>query len=111
MKKYADAHEADARPRLPAVDVARGVALAAMIVYHFSWDLSFLGFVRVVVATHPAWRAFAMTIAGSFLFLVGCGLVLAHPDRIRWRPFARRVGIVAAAAAVLEMLEETPSRA
>jgi uncharacterized membrane protein len=101
MKRHVDAPGADARPRLPAVDVARGVALAAMIIYHFSWDLSFLGFVRVDVATHPAWRAFAMAIAGSFLFLVGCGLVLAHPGRVRWRSFARRLGTVAAAAAVI----------
>ena len=33
--------------RYDAIDVARGVAIAAMVVYHFSWDLRFFGFIAV----------------------------------------------------------------
>jgi uncharacterized membrane protein len=87
--------------RIDAVDVARGVAIAAMIVFHTAWDLSFLRLIATPVGTDPAWQAFAQAIAGSFLALVGVGLVLGHGDGIRWRAFAKRLAVVAAAAALV----------
>ena len=71
--------------RIEAVDAARGAALLAMAIYHFSWDLSFFQLIATPVATDPAWKWFARAIAGSFLFLVGVSLVLGHRERIRWR--------------------------
>jgi uncharacterized membrane protein len=85
--------------RWQAIDVARGVAVAAMIAYHGSWDLSFFHLVAMDVVGHPLWQAFARTIAGSFLALVGIGLVLAHGRGFRARAFLRRLAIVAGAAA------------
>ena len=35
--------------RLPLIDAARGFAVAAMIVYHFSWDLRYFGFITADV--------------------------------------------------------------
>jgi uncharacterized membrane protein len=81
------------------VDAARGVAIAAMIVFHAAWDLSFLRLIATPVGSDPAWQAFAMSIAGSFLALVGVGLVLGHGHGIRWPRFARRLAVVALAAA------------
>jgi uncharacterized membrane protein len=60
--------------RVGLIDAARGVAIAAMVVYHFSWDLRFFGYINVDVAADPAWRLFARSIAGSFLALVGSAL-------------------------------------
>nr|WP_283772119.1 heparan-alpha-glucosaminide N-acetyltransferase [Chelatococcus sp. HY11] len=91
------------RPRLPLVDVARGLAIVAMVIYHFSWDLSFFGLIGTDIATAPGWRLFAQMIAGSFLGLVGIGLVLAHGDGIRWRPFLRRLGLLIMAAAAVTL--------
>jgi uncharacterized membrane protein len=84
--------------RLAVVDAARGVAIAAMIVFHTAWDLSFLRLIATPVGTDPAWQAFAMGIAGSFLALVGVGLVLAHGRVLRPRAFLRRLATVALAA-------------
>nr|WP_269751198.1 heparan-alpha-glucosaminide N-acetyltransferase [Acuticoccus mangrovi] len=89
------------RQRLGWLDVARGVALVAMIVYHGSFDLMFFGIVDWPVTSAPAWRGFAAAIAGTFLFLVGVSLVAAHPARIRWGSFWRRFAIIVAAAAVV----------
>ncbi len=86
-------------PRLPAIDIVRGVALAAMAIYHFSWDLGYFGFHGMNVAGDLGWRIFARLIAGSFLFLVGVSLVLAHGNAIRWPAFRRRTIIVTLAAA------------
>jgi uncharacterized membrane protein len=90
-----------ARPRAPAVDIARGIAVAAMVVYHLAWDLSELRLIALDVTAEPGWRFFARAIAASFLFLVGIGLALAHPGRIRWRPFGRRLATVAAASLLI----------
>ncbi|MDJ1157045.1 heparan-alpha-glucosaminide N-acetyltransferase [Chelatococcus sp. SYSU_G07232] len=86
-------------PRYAIVDVARGVALLAMVVYHFAWDLSFLRLIETNIVSEPFWRLLARATAASFLALVGASLVLAHRRGIRWRPFLRRLGTVALAAA------------
>ncbi len=84
--------------RLTIIDAARGVALIAMALYHFGWDLDFFGFTALGVAETGWGRGTAITIAGSFLTLVGLSLVLGHGSGIRWRPFLIRLAMVAAAA-------------
>src|SRR5918998_3698484 len=80
-----------ASQRWDAIDVARGIAIAAMIVYHFSWDLSFLELIETNILQIPAWRWFARAIAGSFLMLAGFGLALAHLQGFRRLPFLKRL--------------------
>lgn len=89
------------RLRLDALDLARGVAILAMVIYHFAWDLSFLGFITTDVGREPAWVAFARAIATSFLVIVGTSLVLAHEAGQSWPRFARRVAKIAAAAGII----------
>ncbi|MHA7777104.1 heparan-alpha-glucosaminide N-acetyltransferase [Roseibium sp. M-1] len=89
--------------RLAVLDLARGLAVFAMAAYHFSWDLSWFGFVDWPVAQGTGWRIFAASIAGSFLFLAGISLDFAHHQAIRWRPFWRRFAVIAAAAAAVSI--------
>lgn len=87
--------------RIVVLDVLRGVALLAMAVYHFTWDLEFFGYLYSGTAGTGGWRLFARGIATSFLLLVGISLVLAHGRGIRWRSFGiRLVQVVAGAAAI-----------
>jgi len=90
--------------RLAVLDLARGLAVVAMAVYHFSWDLSWFAFVDWPVAQGPGWRSFAALIAGSFLFVAGISLDLAHHKGIRWRPFWRRFAVIVAAAAAVSLV-------
>lgn len=90
-----------ARPRYAIVDIARGVAILAMVAYHFCWDLSYFRFIAADVGYDPTWVLIARSILAAFLFLVGVGLVLGHGSGIRWRPFWRRwVWVVAGALAI-----------
>jgi uncharacterized membrane protein len=84
--------------RIAAIDALRGLAILAMIVYHFSWDLSYFGLISVDVVEDPGWKVFARIIAGSFIGLVGVSLVLATRNGLRWRPYLRRLAIIVAAA-------------
>jgi uncharacterized membrane protein len=89
--------------RIALVDVARGVALLAMALYHFTWDLEFFGYAEPGLTADGGWKLFARCIASSFLFLVGVSLVLAHGDGIRWPGFWRRWLMVAASAAAITL--------
>lgn len=87
--------------RIDALDIARGAALIAMAIYHFTWDLENFGYVDHGLTAEGGWKLFARCIASSFLFLVGVSLVLAHAHGIRWRSFWRRwAGVAAGAAAI-----------
>lgn len=82
--------EPDARPRFAVVDIARGLAIIAMVAYHFCWDLSYFRFIAADVGYDPAWVLLARSILAVFLFLAGVSLVLGHGRGIRWRSFWRR---------------------
>jgi len=90
--------------RIPAIDIARGVALVAMAIYHFTWDLEFFGYADPGLTAQGGWKLFARCIASSFLFLAGVSLFLAHANGIRWNGFWRRFAMVAVAAAAISAL-------
>jgi len=98
-----NAIQAPARSRLEFVDVARGVALLAMFVFHFAYDLSYFGLIETDVPGEPGWRLFARLIAGSFLTLVGVSLVLATRHGLDRRAYLKRLAMVAAAAALVTL--------
>jgi len=84
--------------RIVALDLARALALLAMAIFHFAFDLEMFGFAAPGTVAQPFWRWLAYMTAGSFLFLVGVSLWLAHGRGIRWRGFWRRLGMIVAAA-------------
>jgi uncharacterized membrane protein len=90
-------------PRIAVLDAARGIALLAMAIYHFVWDLELFGFLDPGTATIGGFKVFARSIATSFLFLAGLSLVLAVAGGIRWQPFLRRLAMVGGAAAVISI--------
>jgi uncharacterized membrane protein len=89
--------------RIALVDLLRGLALVAMAVYHFAWDLGFFGIADLKVTEHPLWIAFARATAGSFLALAGVSLVLGHGNAIRPRSFLRRLAMIVAAAGAITL--------
>ena len=94
---------AESRSRIAAVDVARGIAIVAMVAYHATLDLGpqFYGVISVDALSDPVLIWVARLTAGSFLFLVGVSLVLAHRNGFRMGRFLRRLAIIIAAAAAV----------
>lgn len=89
------------RPRWAAVDVLRGVAIVGVVAYHLLWDLADLGFIGWHIGVDPVGKVIGHSISGTFLFLVGASLVLAHGDGVRWRSFWRREAQLVALALLL----------
>jgi uncharacterized membrane protein len=88
--------------RFASLDAARGIALAAMIVFHCAFDLDSLGLAQIHIDA-PSWRWFARIIAGSFLALSGVSLVIAHGRGMRWRAYLRRLAVLGGAAAAVTL--------
>ena len=90
--------------RLALLDVLRGVAIAAMIVYHFFFDLEFFGLAYMGVSERWSWIAFARAIPATFIAIAGISLYLAHRKGIVWRNFWWRIGYLAAAAMLVTIV-------
>jgi len=84
--------------RLAAVDALRGLAIVAMVLFHFSFDLALFRIARLDFEHDLFWIVARAVIVATFMGLVGVSLVLAArqdvaPSR-RWR----RVAVIAACA-------------
>jgi uncharacterized membrane protein len=87
--------------RLIALDLARTLAILCMVTFHFTFDLALFRYIPPDTMSQPFWYYFARSIAGTFLFLSGVSLWLAHGQRLRWPAFWTRFGKVAGAAALV----------
>lgn len=90
-------------PRLVVLDLARTLAIVCMVIFHFTFDLALFGHIPAETLAQPFWHIFPRMIAGSFLFLSGLGLWMAHGNVIRWGAFWRRLGKLAAAALLVTL--------
>ncbi len=94
--------------RLAAVDLARGLALWAMLGFHMTWDLAHFGWIDPDAVDARAFHWLGHAIAISFLALVGFSLVLADEARgplwrspkywRRWGEIALSAGAISAAS-------------
>ena len=91
-------------PRIEMLDLARGLALFAMATYHFSWDLEQFGYLDQGMTTHGLLKAYARSIAGSFMFLAGVSLMLAHGSGLRPQAFLKRLMMVGGAALLISIV-------
>ncbi len=89
--------------RIASIDVARGAAVVAMVVFHLIWDLGNFHYIDPEIPYTPTVKLFGHAIATTFLFIAGVSLVLAHERRNGWRPFWRRFFIIAGAAALVSL--------
>lgn len=87
--------------RLIGLDLVRTAALVSMVLYHFVYDLDLFGVIpRYTSVTGFFWWHARLT-AGSFFFLAGLSLWLAHGAGIRWPAFWRRFAKIVAAAVLV----------
>jgi uncharacterized membrane protein len=82
------------RQRYYLVDLLRGIAIALMLYFHFSFDLAHFGFTESDFYHDPYWLNLRTFIVSLFLFVVGISLVLATRNGIRYRNFSKRIGLL-----------------
>jgi uncharacterized membrane protein len=96
--------QSPAHARFLWVDLARTVAICSMIAFHFVRDLELFGLIAPGTTVTGGWALFARLIAGSFLFLSGLSLVLAHRAGFRMQAWCRRFAVVSAAAGLVTLV-------
>jgi uncharacterized membrane protein len=84
--------------RIPALDAARGIAIIAMVVYHFCFDLRYFGITHSDFENDPRWLTARSLILGSFMLIAGVSLVLASRRTHASRRWLVHVAKIAAAA-------------
>ncbi|MGH6610941.1 MAG: DUF1624 domain-containing protein [Burkholderiaceae bacterium] len=89
--------------RLTLVDALRGFAVAQMIVYHFIYDLSYFGWVDLMMTRDQPWVGWRTAIVTQFLLLVGVSLVLRTSFKPSAADFRKRWLQIAAAALLVTL--------
>ena len=89
--------------RVGWIDLARVAALAGMVVFHTARDLEIFALVPAGLTMTGGWALFARIVAGSFLFLSGVSLVLAHGTGLRPGAWLRRMLRIVVAAALVSL--------
>lgn len=83
------------------LDALRGMAVLAMMAYHFGFDLNFLGWLHQDLEHDLRWQIARWLILGCFLFSVGASHALAVAQHSSLRKQGRRLLKIAISAALV----------
>lgn len=89
--------------RLRLIDALRGFAIALMVVFHFCFDLAYLGLAGFDFYSDSFWLHARTFILSSFLLLVGVGLVLANRTKLEFRRYFKRLALITGAALLVSL--------
>jgi uncharacterized membrane protein len=83
------------------LDVLRGFTVVLMIIFHFSFDLDYFGFISIDIVHHPFWYFFPRLIVFNFLLATGMSLTLVHQKNVKWKSFFKRLALLIFWAAII----------
>jgi uncharacterized membrane protein len=89
--------------RLNVVDLARGLAIAQMIAYHFIYDLTYFGWLHIEMTEEAGWIAWRDAIVSQFVLISGVGVGLSDAAARSNARFWRRWCQIAASAVVVSL--------
>ena len=101
-------HPANPVARIPphrwvGLDIARGLAVIAMTLYHLTWDLFSLGLSTINPVSTPALALAAKAIAASFLLLSGIAHHVTHAQGADWNKAIKRSLMIGGAASLVSL--------
>jgi uncharacterized membrane protein len=85
-------------PRVAGLDALRGMAIVAMVIYHFCFDLRYFRLTRWDFEHDVLWLTARTAILSSFLLIAGISAALARRDPRADARWPRHVAVIAAAA-------------
>lgn len=94
---------ARAPTRRTSLDALRGIAIVAMVAYHFAFDLRIVGLASFDFENDGFWLAARAAILSTFLGVAGVSLVLADRTGVPARERLRRIAILAACATAVSV--------
>jgi len=88
--------------RFHFIDDLRLLAIILMIIFHFCYDLTTLGFYKINFS-EGFWYFFPRFITTIFLFCVGKSLDFSHSQGIKWPSFWKRFIKIALSALIISL--------
>jgi len=79
------------RKRINGLDIFRGFAILAMVLYHFTYDLNYFRIISLDMNHSLTILLIRYTIITIFLLSMGMSLALVHNNGIRWGSMRKRV--------------------
>jgi len=79
------------RKRIDGLDIFRGFAILAMVLYHFTYDLNYFRIISLDMNHTTTILLIRYTIITIFLLSMGMSLALVHNNGIRWGSMRKRV--------------------
>jgi len=89
--------------RFHLVDSLRGLAIAMMFSFHFSFDLNYFHFIRTDFYHNPFWLNYRIVIVSTFLSVMGMSLYIAHHKGLQTHRYLRRLFILLACAGLVSL--------
>ena len=97
-------YDSFSKPRFWEIDFMRGLAIVAMIIFHFVFDLTYFGLVPPKIIDSSGWLIFQKIIAGSFICISGLSFDLSHYKGVTWVQIKNRTIILGASAALVSIV-------
>jgi uncharacterized membrane protein len=91
----------DASARVGGLDALRGIAIVAMVIYHFCFDLRYFRLTRWDFEHDPLWLTARAAILSSFLLIAGISAALAHRNPRSDARWSRHVALIGGAAVLV----------
>ncbi len=88
--------------RYPVIDLLRGLAILAMMAYHFGFDLNMQGYIAQDLNHSVTWQIARSLILGTFLFVAGFSMALAVHQTLKKR--LTRLVLIALCAALVSVV-------
>lgn len=89
------------RGRIFEADFLRGFAIVLMVIFHFSFDLNYFGYIDIDIYRGDFWKGFRVVIVSIFLVVMGASLVFAYKDGVNRTKFRKRLLLLGGAAALI----------
>ena len=87
--------------RIFEADFLRGFAIILMVIFHFSFDLNYFGYVDIDIYRAAFWLNFRVVIVSIFLVVMGASLVFAYQGGVNPVKFRKRLLLLGGAAALI----------
>jgi uncharacterized membrane protein len=84
-----------------ALDLYRSAAIILMIIFHFTYDLNYFGFIDLNTTRVPFWVHLRTFIVTLFMSAVGMSLYLAYAKRFDTSKLLKRLLLLGSASAVI----------
>ena len=92
--------------RYQILDFIRGIAIGLMFVFHLSFGLAQIGYLKINFSTDFFWISFRALIVFLFLALVGIGLYLATKNKLNLHSYLKRLLLLLVYFSLITLLSQ-----